>query len=80
MTIQRQLGIAGGIHTKGQRDSDDVRLDADIALLADLPDDAAAHAVRLLPVLAKAITSTYDDQTHDCRPLPPPSNRCLRII
>ncbi|CAL9327375.1 hypothetical protein [Streptomyces sp. enrichment culture] len=41
-------------------------LDADIALLdrlADLPGDDAAHAVRLLPVLANAITSTYDDQT-----------------
>ncbi|MFJ9154298.1 AAA family ATPase [Streptomyces sp. NPDC102270] len=41
-------------------------LDADIALLgrlADLPSDDAAHALRLLPVLANAITSTYDDQT-----------------
>lgn len=41
-------------------------LDADIALLgtlADLPGDDAAHEVRLLPVLANAITSTYDDQT-----------------
>ncbi|AZM58146.1 MULTISPECIES: ATP-binding protein [unclassified Streptomyces] len=41
-------------------------LDADIALLgqlADLPGDDAAHAVRLLPVLANAITSAYDDQT-----------------
>ncbi|GAA2476591.1 hypothetical protein GCM10010422_20310 [Streptomyces graminearus] len=42
------------------------RLDTDIALLgrlADLPGDDAAHALRLLPVLANAITSTYDDQT-----------------
>ncbi|MFF2367837.1 AAA family ATPase [Streptomyces sp. NPDC058122] len=42
------------------------RLDADIALLgrlADLPGDDAAHALRLLPVLANAITSVYDDQT-----------------
>ncbi|MEU4659419.1 ATP-binding protein [Streptomyces sp. NPDC023723] len=42
------------------------RLDADIALLgrlADLPGDDAAHAVGLLPVLANAITSTYDAQT-----------------
>lgn len=41
-------------------------LDADIALLgrlADLPGDDAAHALRLMPVLANAITSTYDDQT-----------------
>ncbi|GGV50672.1 hypothetical protein GCM10010293_61860 [Streptomyces griseoflavus] len=40
--------------------------DADIALLgrlADLPGDDAAHALRLMPVLANAITSTYDDQT-----------------
>ncbi|MEU6934782.1 AAA family ATPase [Streptomyces sp. NPDC046374] len=42
------------------------RLDADIALLgrlADLPDDDAARTQGLLPVLANAITSTYDDQT-----------------
>ncbi|MEV2248765.1 AAA family ATPase [Streptomyces sp. NPDC049970] len=41
-------------------------LDADIALLgrlASLPDDDAARTRRLLPVLANAITSTYDDQT-----------------
>ncbi|MFB6628129.1 AAA family ATPase [Streptomyces sp. NPDC056374] len=41
-------------------------LDADIALLgrlADLPGDDAARTQRLLPVLANAITSTYDDQT-----------------
>ncbi|WP_318205842.1 hypothetical protein [Streptomyces sp. SCL15-4] len=41
-------------------------LDADVVLLgqlADLPGDDAAHALRLLPVLANAITSTYDDQT-----------------
>ncbi|MET8925207.1 AAA family ATPase [Streptomyces sp. NPDC004623] len=38
----------------------------DVALLtrlADLPGDDAARASRLLPVLANAITSTYDDQT-----------------
>ncbi|WP_146057732.1 AAA family ATPase [Streptomyces sp. SM10] len=38
----------------------------DIALLtrlANLPGDDAARASRLLPVLANAITSTYDDQT-----------------
>lgn len=41
-------------------------IDQDIALLtrlADLPADDAAHTLRLLPVLANAITSTYDDQT-----------------
>ncbi|MFC8230663.1 NACHT domain-containing protein [Streptomyces sp. NPDC057287] len=46
------------------------RLDADIALLgrlASLPHDEAARTRGLLPVLANAITSTYDDQTliHD---------------
>ncbi|MEU1667070.1 AAA family ATPase [Streptomyces sparsogenes] len=38
----------------------------DIALLtrlANLPDEDAARTRRLLPVLANAITSTYDDQT-----------------
>ncbi|MFJ4648310.1 hypothetical protein ACIP6Q_32960 [Streptomyces bobili] len=52
------LRIAAGPHSR--------RLDADIALLgrlAGLPGDDAAHALRLLPVLANAITSTYDDQT-----------------
>ncbi|MFJ3278997.1 AAA family ATPase [Streptomyces halstedii] len=41
-------------------------IDQDVALLtrlADLPADDAAHTLRLLPVLANAITSTYDDQT-----------------
>jgi hypothetical protein len=52
------LRIAAGPHGRS--------LEADIALLgrlADLPGDDAAHALRLLPVLANAITSTYDDQT-----------------
>ncbi|WP_416965048.1 AAA family ATPase [Streptomyces sp. Agncl-13] len=52
------LRIAAGPHGR--------RRDADIALLgrlADLPGDDAAHALGLLPVLANAITSTYDDQT-----------------
>ncbi|GLF95509.1 P-loop domain-containing protein [Streptomyces yaizuensis] len=41
-------------------------LDTDIALLrrlANLPRDDAARAQRLLPVLANAITATYDDQS-----------------
>jgi hypothetical protein len=41
-------------------------IDQDIALLtrlADLPAEDAVHTLRLLPVLANAITSTYDDQT-----------------
>jgi hypothetical protein len=40
-------------------------INQDIALLgrlADLPADDAARSLRLLPVLANAITSTYDDQ------------------
>ncbi|MFC8660804.1 AAA family ATPase [Streptomyces sp. NPDC057199] len=43
----------------------------DIALLgrlADLPADDAARSLRLLPVLANAITSTYDDQTLTAAP------------
>ncbi|MBT1094207.1 ATP-binding protein [Streptomyces sp. Tu102] len=41
-------------------------IQGDIALLgrlAGLPADDAARSLRLLPVLANAITSTYDDQT-----------------
>ncbi|KOX42417.1 AAA family ATPase [Streptomyces sp. NRRL F-7442] len=43
----------------------------DIALLgrlADLPGNDAARSLRLLPVLANAITSTYDDQTLTAAP------------
>ncbi|WP_143669109.1 ATP-binding protein [Streptomyces sp. wa1063] len=41
-------------------------IEGDIALLgrlADLPADDAARSLGLLPVLANAVTSTYDDQT-----------------
>ncbi|MER5878455.1 ATP-binding protein [Streptomyces sp. NPDC001910] len=44
---------------------------ADIAVLgrlADLPADDAARSMRLLPVLANAITSTYDDQALSAAP------------
>ncbi|MFE9132150.1 AAA family ATPase [Streptomyces sp. NPDC007148] len=46
--------------------SDGRSIQQDIALLtrlADLPGDDAAQTSRLLPVLANAISSTYDDQT-----------------
>ncbi|MBT2492417.1 hypothetical protein J7E96_28685 [Streptomyces sp. ISL-96] len=49
----------------------DHNIKGDIALLgrlADLPADDAARSVRLLPVLANAITSTYDDQTLTAAP------------
>ncbi|MER6194887.1 ATP-binding protein [Streptomyces cyaneofuscatus] len=51
--------------------SADLNITADIALLgrlADLPADDAARSARLLPVLANAITSTYDDQTLTAAP------------
>ncbi|MER6625428.1 ATP-binding protein [Streptomyces sp. NPDC000931] len=52
------LRIAAG--PDGRNITQDIAL---LARLADLPGQDATHTLRLLPVLANAITSTYDDQT-----------------